>query len=165
MILNRRAYSMKILSTFMQLALLLGSCAIRMEPAQAAEDADKSVTGLVQRFTAAQSAMDVGTLASLTAEDYIEISPLGEVDPRAKMLTFYVKDDKHVLPAMAVDDMTTRVLGDAAVVIAKISYSLVNEGQSRTFSLRSTFVAEKVGGVWKLVSGHYTPIRPPMNPG
>lgn len=163
--LNRRSYSIKILRKSMQLVLLMGSCAILMAPVQAAEDAGKSVAGLVQRFTSAQSAMDVETLAALTAEDYIEISPLGEVDPRAKMLTFYVKEDKHGQPAMAVDEMTTRVFGDAAVVIAKISYSLVNEGQSRTFSLRATFVAEKTGGTWKLVSAHYTPIRPPKNPG
>lgn len=109
--------------------------------------------------------MDAPALAALTAENYIEISPLGEVDPREKMLTFYVKDDKHVLPAMTVDDITTRLLGGTAVVIAKISYSLVSEGQHHIFSLRSTFVAEKIAGVWKLVSAHYTPIHAPKSPG
>jgi ketosteroid isomerase-like protein len=148
----------------MRFALLLGSCVMFTLPVQAAEDAGKSVTDLVQRFTQAQGAMDAPGLAAMTAENYIEISPLGEVDPREKMLTFYVKDDKHVPPTMTVDEMTTRVFGETAVVIARISYSLVNEGQPRTFSLRSTFVAEKVGGAWKLVSAHYTPIRP-KNPG
>lgn len=159
-----RSHLMKMFKHFMLSTILLGSCASLVSPVQAAEDSAKAVTDLVQRFTQAQSAMDVPTLAALTAENYVEISPLGEVDPREKMLTFYVKDDKRSLPIMTVDDISTRLLRDSAVVIARISYSSVIEGQSRTFSLRSTFVAEKVGAIWKLVSAHYTPIRP-KNPG
>jgi ketosteroid isomerase-like protein len=146
-------------------AVLLSTCATILSPVQAATDAVTPVTELVQRFTNAQAAMDAPTLAALTADNYIEVSPVGEVDPRDKMLTFYVKDDKRVLPAMKVEDMTARLLGETAVVIAKITYSQVIEGQTRAFSLRSTFVAERIGGAWKLVSAQYTPIRPSRNPG
>jgi ketosteroid isomerase-like protein len=149
---------------YAQYAALISICTVLVPPAQAATDTAAPVTELVQRFTSAQAAMDAPTLAALTADNYIEVSPVGEVDPREKMLTFYVKDDKRSLPAMKVEDSTTRVLGDTAVVIAKITYSRVIEGQPRDFSLRSTFVAAKTGGTWKLVSAQYTPIRPPMNP-
>ena len=159
-----RRYSKNVFNTFVQSALLVACCGVAPF-SQAAVDTAKPVGDLVQRFTAAQQNMDVPTLQALTAENYVEVSPLGEVDPREKMLTFYVKkDDKQVLPATTVDEMTTRLLGDAAVVIAKVSYASVIEGQSRTFSLRSTFVAEKRNGVWKLVSAQYTPIRPPKKP-
>jgi len=149
----------------LQHAAVISACAVLMSSAQAATDGVTSVTELVQRFTKAQAAMDAPTLAALTADNYVEVSPVGEVDPREKMLTFYAKDEKRVLPAMMVEDSTTRMLGDTAVVIAKITYSHVIEGQPRAFSLRSTFVAEKIGGTWKLVSAQYTPIRPSKNPG
>jgi ketosteroid isomerase-like protein len=148
-----------------QYAVLISTCAGLFSAAQAATDAAPPITELVQRFTNAQAAMDASTLAALTADYYVEVSPVGEVDPREKMLTFYVKDEKRVLPAMKIEDSTTRVLGDTAIVIAKITYSHVIEGQPRAFSLRSTFVAEKIGGAWKLVSAQYTPIRPLRNPG
>jgi ketosteroid isomerase-like protein len=148
-----------------QLAALVALCGGLMSPAQAAPDAAVPVTELVQQFTNAQAAMDAPTLAALTADNYVEVSPLGEVDPRDKMLTFYAKDQKRALPTMKLEDATTRVLGDTAIVIAKITYSQVIEGQSRAFSLRSTFVAGKVGGAWKLVSAQYTPIRPSSKPG
>jgi ketosteroid isomerase-like protein len=164
MILNDRPYSKNVFKTFMQCALTLSICTV-VPSGHSAVDTAKPVNDLIQRFTEAQYKMDVPTLQALTAENYIEVSPLGEVDTREKMLTFYVKkDEKQVLPTMTVEDSTTRLLGNTAVVIAKVSYTSVIEGQSRTFSLRSTFVAEKISGVWKLVSAHYTAIRPPKNP-
>ena len=159
-----RRYSRNVFDTFVRSALLLACCSVAPF-GHAAVDTAKPVGDLVQRFTEAQQKMDVPALQALTAENYVEVSPLGEVDPREKMLTFYVKkDDRQALPAMTVEESTTRVLGDTAVVIAKVSYASVVEGQSRTFSLRSTFVVEKRNGVWKLVSAQYTPIRSPKKP-
>ncbi|MGZ5198291.1 MAG: nuclear transport factor 2 family protein [Telluria sp.] len=149
-----------------QFAAAVTLCGGLMLPVQAAPDAVVPVTELVRQFTNAQVTMDGPTLAALTAENYVEVSPLGDVDPREKMLTFYVKDEKSAaLPPVTLEDMAIRVLGDTAVVIAKISYSKVIQSQSRAFSLRSTFVAEKVGGAWKMVSVQYTPIHPSRNPG
>jgi uncharacterized protein (TIGR02246 family) len=125
---------------------------------------EAAVNDLVQRFTTAQSAVDRATLEALTADNYIEISPLGEVDPREKMLSFYVKKDDKPITPVTVDEITTRVLGNTAVVLAKVSYAMTVGGQTRTASMRSTFVALQQGGVWKLVSAQYTPIRPPAAP-
>jgi len=141
----------------MRAAILLGVVAV--STAQAAP-AQQEVEALVQRFTAAQSGFDPATLRALTADNYIEISPLGEVDPREKMLSFYVKKDDKPRPEIALDELSTRVLGETAVTLARVSYSMMAGGQSRTFALRSTFVAARQGGAWKLVSAQYTPIRP-----
>ena len=131
-----------------------------------AADAANPLTELVQRFTAAQTAMDVPQLAALTADNYVEISPLGDVDPRDKMLGFYKKDDKRPpLPAVALDEVTTRQFGDTAVVTAKLSFTRTVGGQARSVSMRAGYVAVKTGGSWKLVSSQYTPMRPPANPG
>jgi ketosteroid isomerase-like protein len=126
---------------------------------------EQSVSELVQRFTTAQGTFDRTALEALTFENYIEISPLGEVDPRAKMLSFYVKHDDKPLPAITVDEITPRVLGNTAIVLAKVSYAMTVGGQTRTAALRSSFVAQQQDGAWKLVSAQYTPIRPPAAPG
>ena len=148
-----------------QLAAVVTLCGVLMLPARAAPDAVVSVTKLVRQFTNAQVTVDAPTLAALTADNYVEVSPLGDVDPREKMLTFYVKDEKSAPPPAIVEDIAIRVLGDTAVAIAKISYSKVIQGEPRVFSLRSTFVAAKVDGAWKMVSVQYTPIHPSRNPG
>jgi ketosteroid isomerase-like protein len=125
---------------------------------------EQSVSELVQRFTTAQGTFDRAALEALTLENYIEISPLGEVDPRAKMLSFYVKHDDKPLPAISVDEITPRVMGNTAIVLAKVSYAMTVGGQTRTSALRSSFVAQQQDGAWKLVSAQYTPIRPPAAP-
>jgi ketosteroid isomerase-like protein len=125
---------------------------------------EQSVSELVQRFATAQGTFDRAALDALTFENYIEISPLGEVDPRAKMLSFYVKHDDKPLPAIIVDEITPRVLGNTAIVLAKVSYVMMVGGQTRTSALRSSFVAQQQDGAWKLVSAQYTPIRPPAAP-
>ena len=126
---------------------------------------EQSVSELVQRFATAQGTFDRTALEALTAENYIEISPLGEVDPRAKMLSFYVKHDDKPLPVISVDEITPRVLGNTAIVLAKVSYAMTVGGQTRISALRSSFVALQQDGAWKLVSAQYTPIRPPAAPG
>ena len=133
-------------------------------PAHAATP-EQSVSELVQRFTTAQGTFDRAALEALTVENYIEISPLGEVDPRAKMLSFYVKHDDKPLPAITVDEITTRVLGNTAIVLAKVSYAMTVGGQTRTAAVRSSFVALQQHGAWKLVSAQHTPIRPSAAPG
>jgi len=142
---------------------LLGLLAMAPVAVQAAPAA-AVVEDVVQRFAAAQVSFDTATLEALSAENYIEISPLGEVDPRAKMLSFYVKKDDKPRPVMTLDELTTRVLGDTAVTIGRVSYAMNVGGQSRTFALRSTFVAQQQGGAWKLVSAQHTPIRPAAAP-
>lgn len=165
MLMNDRSGWTTPCKTLLQSALLLCSCAAIVPAGQAAEDPAKPVTDLIQRFTEAQGKMDADTLKALTADNYIEVSPLGEVDPRDKMLTFYVKDEKRVSPALTIEEITPRLLGNTAVVIAKVSYTSAVEGQNRTFSLRTTFVAQKISNAWKMVSVQYTPIRPHKAPG
>ena len=116
----------------------------------------------VRAFVAAQHDFDLAKITALTADDYVEISPLGEVDPRDKMLGFYVPDKKVAAPAVTMGDATITMLDDrAAIVVTSISYDIAPPGQAaRTISLRAVFVARRADGGWKLVSAQYTPIRP-----
>lgn len=115
----------------------------------------------VEEFTRAQPAFDAGKLAMLTTPDYLEISPAGEVDSREKMLGFYAPDKKIAAPELTINDVTVRMFGDAAVLIARIAYKVQAPGQPvRTMELRASFVAHRISGDWKIASAHYTGIRP-----
>lgn len=165
MILITPAFSNSFTKKFLHLAMLICCGLAAVPPSQAGAARAHPVEELVRRFTEAQREMDVATLKALTAEQYVEVSPLGEVDHREKMLTFYAKDGGRAAPTAVIEESMTRLLGETVIVIAKITYSTVVEGQKRSFSLQSSFVAQKFNGDWKLVSAHYTAIRPPKNPG
>jgi ketosteroid isomerase-like protein len=110
----------------------------------------------VGKFLDAQAHYDVPALRALTAEQFVEISPLGEVDPRDKMLGFYAKDAPPGAPIPVIDERQVRVFGDSAIVTVRINFTI--SGQSR--SLRSSFLARKEGAQWKIVSAQHTPMRP-----
>ena len=49
---------------------------------------------LLNTFIDAQLRFDVQQLDAVLAPDYVEISPAGEVDPRAKVLSFYAPEKR-----------------------------------------------------------------------
>lgn len=130
--------------------------------ALAAPDAgNPALVELVQRHAEAQRDFDQATLQATTADNYVEVSPAGEVDSREKMLSFYAPDQKRASPQLTVTEPMVRVLGDTAVVLAKLNYTMGAEGQARSFAMRASYVAQLKDGKWKLVSAQYTGIRPP----
>jgi hypothetical protein len=58
----------------------------------------QALTALVQQMTDAQSKFDPATLKRIYALDFIEISPIGEVDPREKPLASTIL--KRILTAI-----------------------------------------------------------------
>ena len=120
-------------------------------------------------MTDAQIAYDPGTLDKIFTSDYIEISPLGEFDPREKVLGFYKPEEKPDASRMSVSlevtDFSIRNYGSFAVVIAQFNYSTVMEGKPMPpRKLRATIVCRKEKGDWKIASAQYTGIRPPQPP-
>ena len=142
-------------------ALFLLLLTITMSSSFAAATADSELTTLVQRHAEAQHGFDQATLKSITADNYVEISPVGEVDSREKMLSFYDPSQRRPAPTLQMDEITVRNFAQTAVVIARLTYTMSAEGQSRSFALRATYVAHQQDGKWLLVSAQYTGIRPP----
>ena len=142
--------------TILASALLCGAVTAQ-EPGTADRTA---VTELVRKFGDAQLQSDPVALRALTSEQFVEISPLGDVDPRDKMIGFYVKDPAQLAartpPQVTVDERTVRVFGDSAIVTLKQTLNI--NGQAR--HLRSSYVAHKEGGQWKMMSAQHTPMRP-----
>jgi len=133
------------------IAVALSSGALSAAPAMAAPAADKDPAAVVDAFAAAQAAFDPTALAQLTAPDYVEISPLGEVDPRDKMLSFYAPDKKQPYPPVTMSERTVRVTGEVALVTSRLAF-----GER---ALRAVYVVRRDAGTWRLVSAQYTPIR------
>ena len=126
-----------------------------------AASGDAELVALVQRHAQAQNNFDQLALKATTAENYVEISPVGEVDGREKMLSFYAPEQKRPSPQLQFDEPVVRLFGDTALISARLSYRLNQEAGARTFALRAGYVARLVDKQWLLVSAQYTGIRPP----
>ena len=128
---------------------------------------EEEINTLLRRFTEAQKNYDARVLDEILAPDYVEISPLGEVDPRAKVIAFYAPEKKSErgggeLVSYGLDEMTTRIYGDTAIIVARLPFTLKTpDGETSSRALRCTIVCRKMRGKWRIASAQYTGIRPP----
>ena len=101
--------------------------------------------------------------------DYIEISPLGEIDRREKVLGFYNAEAKtaaaDVKASVDATEVLIRSYDEFAIVIARLNYKMTAGGKELPpRSIRATYVMRKDGKTWKIASAQYTGIRPPQPP-
>ncbi|SEM78720.1 protein of unknown function [Sphingomonas gellani] len=122
-------------------------------PAMAAPGDEAAVSRLTDAFVAAQRGFDQAALARLTAPGYVEISPLGDVDARDRMLGFYAPDKKRDSPPLILTERSVRLYGDTAVETARLAFGPA--------AMRATYVAHRQGREWVLISAQFTPIRTP----
>ena len=99
----------------------------------------------------------------MLTSDYIEIPPLGEVDPRDKVLDFYKPADKpaNLQVAVSADEFTIRAYDNFAVVIARVTFrATMDRKPMPPRSIRATYACRWQKGEWKIASAQYTTIRP-----
>jgi ketosteroid isomerase-like protein len=152
--------SLLFLTTVMSV-LLAGSVFAQKKPDVKTEAALISV---VKQLVDAQSTFDMAALRKLTTADYIEISPLGEFDPREKMLGFYKPElkPKNMEIKNDADEFSVRGYGKFAIVIVRLNFLITMDGKTAPpRSMRATYVCRKEKGAWKIASAHYSGIRPP----
>lgn len=135
--------------------------------AQSKEDA--ALKTLINQLTDAQQNYKPDALDKLLTADYIEISPVGEFDPREKVLGFYKPELKPPADKMsakvAADEFSIRIYDKFAVVIVRLNYEITSEGKTLPpRSIRATFVCKKDGKDWKIASAQYTGIRQAQPP-
>ena len=139
-------------------------------PEQGPPPAD-AVSAEIRRYFEAVKRNDAVVLEGLLAQDYVEVSPLGQLDKRAQVIGFYRVAAKaqtgqsSALAEVAVDELSVRVYGDVAVAVAGESFKMSGAGTPVVRPMRSTLVWHKAGGAWRLVSAHHTTVRPPIAPG
>ena len=115
------------------------------------------IPSLVDHFDAARIQHDSAKLSETAASDYEEISPVGEVDDREKVLGFYASELKRTAPAMTSEPLVIRSRGDVAIITTRESFTIPG-GPVR--SVRVRYVAERAASKWLLVSAQYTSIPP-----
>ena len=135
--------------------------------AQTKDEAE--LTKLVNKMVAAQMNYDAATLDAVFTADYIEISPVGEFDPRDKVLGFYKPelkpDPAKVSTKSEASEGSIRVRDKSAVVILRLDYTITADGKTMPpCGMRVMLVCAKEKGVWKIASAQYTGIRPPQPP-
>ncbi|NVD74455.1 nuclear transport factor 2 family protein [Duganella sp. BJB1802] len=116
---------------------------------------------LVQAYTEAQRDFEPSKIDAIVTRDFYEVSPIGEVDPREKVLGFYLPANKREAPTMEVTEPSIQVFGNTGTILVKLSGSATVNAEKRNFAFRAGYVAVNEGGKWKLASAQYTGIRPP----
>jgi len=133
--------------------------------AQSPNKDEATFKSLITQMTNAQIAYDAATLDKIFTADYIEISPVGEFDPRDKVLSFYTPKAKaeagNMSASLEVTDYSVRSYDKFAIVICKFTYAMSMDGKPMApRSIRVTTVLKKEKDRWKIASAQYTGIRP-----
>lgn len=132
--------------------------------AQITRAADAPVLALVNAFSAARAQFDAKALDALLTSDYVEVSPVGEVDRRQAVLGFYAPNKATPAPPMTLGTDDVRRYGDIAVVIGSINYAIPGpDGATAKRTMRVTYVAQRVAKRWLMASAQYTGVRPPQS--
>jgi uncharacterized protein (TIGR02246 family) len=134
---------------------------------QAPTSAERAVVAVVQQLADAQRTFDQAALDRLLTADYVEVSPVGDVDERAKVIGFYSADAKAKSPevsSIVIDEPRVRIDGNHATVIVRQTTNVGPAGASRAVVMRVTAHLRQGGNDWRIASTHYTGIRQPGKP-
>ncbi|HZV38641.1 MAG TPA: nuclear transport factor 2 family protein [Pseudoxanthomonas sp.] len=113
-----------------------------------------------QRYFRAEAQFDLDALKGVLDPQFVEISPLGEVDEHDKVLSFYTPDQKVDAPPMQFEPYVVRRHGDFAVISTRATMTVKEQSRSMTVGL----TARRDAGGWKLLSAQYTVFRPKAAP-
>lgn len=114
---------------------------------------------LVDRFNAARTAFDDRGLAGTLAPDYQEISPVGDIDSRDRVIGFYKPAQRGPAPALVSNERAVALHRDWALVTERLSFDMAKpDGTKVTRSLRARYVAVRTAVGWQLASAQYTGI-------
>jgi len=143
-------------------SVLLAAIALASVQLHAQEAApQQQLLKLVQTYTEAQRDFEPSKIDAIVTRDFYEVSPIGEVDPREKVLGFYLPANKRETPTMEVTEPSIQVFGNTGTILVKLSGTATVNAEKRNFAFRAGYVAVNEGGKWKLASAQYTGIRPP----
>jgi ketosteroid isomerase-like protein len=134
----------------------------------AAETPSAQALATVKTVLEAQRQFDLPTLERVLADDYLEISPLGVVDMRARALSFYGPQARQAFQAQGVNtgpivyaESVVRVDGNRATVIVLDTTPVTDRHGSRRISLRVQMTLRRAADQsWRVQTAQFTPYRP-----
>ncbi|TCP93599.1 uncharacterized protein DUF4440 [Sphingomonas sp. PP-CE-1A-559] len=128
--------------------------------AQSVEVDTQKLGQRAEAFVRVRNQFDQAAMIAMMAPEYREVSPVGEVDSRERVIGFYAADKKSAAPPMTITETVARPVGTIGVVTMRIAYTMPGkDGQMQTRALRAGFVARRIKGDWQFVSLQFTPIR------
>lgn len=128
--------------------------------AQSVEVDTQELGQRAEAFVRVRNQFDQAAMIAMMAPEYQEVSPVGEVDSRERVIGFYAADKKSAAPPMTITETVARPAGTIGVVTMRIAYTMPGkDGQMQTRALRAGFVARRIKGDWQFVSLQFTPIR------
>lgn len=128
--------------------------------AQSGEVDTQKLGQRAEAFVRVRNQFDQAAMIAMMAPEYQEVSPVGEVDSRERVIGFYAADKKSAAPPMTITESVARPAGTIGVVTMRITYTMPGkDGQMQTRAMRAGFVARRIKGDWQFVSLQFTPIR------
>lgn len=122
------------------------------------QTAPKGLLDTIHGYAKALQESDADVLERLLADDYTEVSPLGELDSRAKVIQSYRDQARQGRPNLkiAVEEPQVRTYERVALVVVRLTMTFPS---TPARSIRTVLVARIQAGNWRLCSVQFTPIR------
>jgi ketosteroid isomerase-like protein len=124
------------------------------------ERTEQEVARLADAWAMAELRGDTAFLERTLADDFTGVGPLGFMLTKHEWLARHQSGDL-TYDSLALDEVTVRVYGEAAVVIGRQVQSAAYRGNSVKAQLRTTLVLVNQQGQWRLASLHLSPIGQP----
>ena len=126
---------------------------------------EEEIRELNQRWAQAEIHGDVAALDALAADGFRLVGPVGFVLDKQQWLDRYRLGD-FVTASLRFEDVETRRYGDTAVSIGLQVQQAQYQGHPANGEFRTTLIAVRDGGQWRLAGGQVGPIGgpPPFPP-
>jgi ketosteroid isomerase-like protein len=126
---------------------------------------EEEIRELNRRWAQAETHGDVAALDALAADGFRLVGPVGFVLDKQQWLDRYRLGD-FVTASLRFEDVQTRRYGDTAISIGRQVQQAEYQGHPANGEFRTTLVAVRDGGQWRLAGGQVGPIGgpPPFSP-
>ncbi len=131
---------------------------------------EQEIQRLEKEWDDAVSKADKAALTRIAADDYFNYSDTGNGrgNNREQFIAQFTTNPRpaDVTEKHEIDEVVTRILGDVAIVNARVTPVITVKGQEQERGFRGTFthVWVKRGGRWQLVGDQFNPTTPVMKP-
>jgi len=127
---------------------------------------EEEIRELNRRWAQAEAHGDVATLDALAADCFRLVGPVGFVLDKQQWLDRYRLGD-FVTASLRFEDVETRRCGDTAISIGRQVQQAEYRGHPANGEFRTTLIAVRDGGQWRLAGCQVGPIGgpPPVAPG
>jgi ketosteroid isomerase-like protein len=118
----------------------------------------EQIEALEHDWQQAMLADDVPTMDALLSDDYLGISPTGEIFTKAQQLD-HMRDRKFVITGLETSDRKIKLVGNVAIVTSQAQVEGTIDGQTLHGLYRYTRVYQRLpGGIWKITNFEGTAI-------